>query len=180
MLLSPFNRPPKHNQCLRTSECVRLRARRRQVCGFYLPGEIFGLEAGEDHSSSAEAITATTVAVLKRQTVVTMAQRDGDVARHLWNVTARELSRAQQHALLLIKTAQQRVAAFLLDMAERLSAGRAIELPMSRQHIADYLGLTMETVSRILTLLEGAAAIELPACRRVIVRNRSALVELNA
>ena len=85
----------------------------------------------------------------------------------------------QDHILLLIKTAQERVASFLLEMAERCRRGNAIELPMSRQDIADYLGLTIETVSRTLTQLENAAAIELPTSRRIVLRNRAALGRLN-
>jgi CRP-like cAMP-binding protein len=64
-------------------------------------------------------------------------------------------------------------------MAARLPAGNAIELPMSRQDIADYLGLTIETVSRTLTSLESAAAIEVPTSRRIVLRNRSALIRMN-
>ena len=82
--------------------------------------------------------------------------------------------------LLLIKTAQERVAGFLLEMAERAAAGNEVDLPMSRQDIADYLGLTIETVSRTLTLLENAAAIELPTSRRIVLRDRAALRRLNA
>jgi CRP-like cAMP-binding protein len=86
----------------------------------------------------------------------------------------------QDHILLLIMTAQERVVGFLLEMADRVSGGNAVELPMSRQDIADYLGLTIETVSRTLTHLENAAAIELPTSRRVVLRNRTALNRLNA
>ena len=81
--------------------------------------------------------------------------------------------------MLLVKTAQERVASFLLEMARRMPAGDAIELPMSRQDIADYLGLTIETVSRTLTHLENTAAIELPSSRRIVLRNRKALGRLN-
>jgi CRP-like cAMP-binding protein len=65
-------------------------------------------------------------------------------------------------------------------MAERVSTGNAVELPMSRQDIADYLGLTIETVSRTLTQLEKLAAIQLPSSRRIVLRNRSALSQLNS
>lgn len=153
---------------------------RRQISGFHLAGDIFGLEAGEEHTFSAEAISEATVLVVKRSAVTGLAQRDGDIARQLWNLTARELHRAQEHMLLLIKNAQERVAAFLLEMAERVPAGNAVELPMSRQDIADYLGLTIETVSRTLTQLEASAAIELPSSRRVVLRNRGALCRLSA
>jgi CRP-like cAMP-binding protein len=81
--------------------------------------------------------------------------------------------------MLLVKTAQERVVSFLLEMAARTPTANAVDLPMSRQDIADYLGLTIETVSRTLTHLESAAAIELPSSRRVVLRNRSALGRLN-
>ena len=153
---------------------------RRQVGGFYLPGNIFGLEAGEEHAFSAEAITECKVLVIKRSALIALAGRDHEVARQLWTLTGGELRRVQDHILLLIKSAQERVASFLLEMAERGSAGNAVELPMSRQDIADYLGLTIETVSRTLTHLENASAIELPSSRRIVLRNRSALSRLNA
>ena len=85
----------------------------------------------------------------------------------------------QDHILLLIKTAQERVAGFLLEMAERIKSATEIELPMSRQDIADYLGLTIETVSRTLTILENSAAIALPSSRRIVLRNPAALRRLN-
>jgi CRP/FNR family transcriptional regulator, nitrogen fixation regulation protein len=153
---------------------------RRQIGAFYMPGDVFGLETGDDHTFSAEAIADAKVLVIKRSALVALAQHDGEVARQLWALTGRELSRVQDHILLLIKTAQERVAGFLLEMADRVSNGNSVELPMSRQDIADYLGLTIETVSRTLTTLENAATIELPSSRRIVLRNRSALNRLNA
>ena len=85
----------------------------------------------------------------------------------------------QQRTLLLTKTAQERLAGFLLEMAERSLGGNAIDLPMPRQDIADYLGLTIETVSRTLTSLESCAAIEAPSSRHIVLRNRSALNRMN-
>ncbi len=152
---------------------------RRQVGAFYLPGDVFGLEIGDEHTFSAEAITDSSILVVKRSAVIAQAARDNGVARELWAATARELRRTQDHLLLLIKNAQERVAAFLLEMADRSQAGGAIELPMSRQDIADYLGLTIETVSRTLTHFETAAAIELPRSRRIVLRNRVALRAMN-
>jgi CRP/FNR family nitrogen fixation transcriptional regulator len=153
---------------------------RRQIGSFYLPGDVFGLEFGDEHAFSAEAVTKTEVLVAKRSALVALAACDSEVARELWTLTGRELARAQEHIVLLIKTAQERVAAFLLEMAERRPAGDTIELPMSRQDIADYLGLTIETVSRTLSALENEAAIELPNSRRVVLRNRPALRDINA
>jgi CRP-like cAMP-binding protein len=153
---------------------------RRQIGEFYLPGDIFGLEVGNDHAFSAEAIADAKVLVIKRSAVEALAARDNDVARQLWATTGRELQRVQDHILLLIKTAQERVAGFLLEMADRIKASNELELPMSRQDIADYLGLTIETVSRTLTSLENASAIALPTSRRVVLCNRAALRKLNA
>jgi CRP-like cAMP-binding protein len=152
---------------------------RRQIGAFYLPGDMFGLEIGEEHTFSAEAVSDSKVLVIKRGAVVGLAARDNDVAHQLWTLTGRELQRVQDRILLLVKTAQERVVSFLLEMAARMSTSNAVELPMSRQDIADYLGLTIETVSRTLTHLELAAAIELPSSRRIILRNRAALGQLN-
>lgn len=153
---------------------------RRQIGAFYLPGDIFGLEVEDEHAFSAEAITDVRVLVIKRSAVMALAARDHDIARQLWTLTGRELHRVQDHILLLIKTAQERVAGFLLEMADRVSGGNAVELPMSRQDIADYLGLTIETVSRTLTQLENAAAISVPSSRHIVLRNRAALTRMNA
>jgi CRP-like cAMP-binding protein len=152
---------------------------RRQVGGFYLAGDIFGLEFADEHTLSAEAITDAKVLVVKRSAITALAGRDASVARQLFTLTGRELHRVQDRILLLIKSAQERVASFLLEMSERVCGANAIELPMSRQDIADYLGLTIETVSRTLTALEDSAAIEVPTSRRILLRNRPALNRMN-
>ena len=149
---------------------------RRQVGGFYLPGDIFGLEFADEHTLSAEAISDAKVLVVKSSALSALAARDPSVAQQLFALTGRELHRVQDRILLLIKNARERVASFLLEMAERASENNTIELPMSRQDIADYLGLTIETVSRTLTSLETASAIEVSASsRRIVLRNRAAL-----
>jgi CRP/FNR family transcriptional regulator, nitrogen fixation regulation protein len=153
---------------------------RRQIGGFYLPGDIFGLEIGKEHQFSAEAINGVTVLVVRRSAIVSLAEHDCEAARELWSFTGRELKRVQEHTLLLVKNAQQRVASFLLEMSKRLAATDAIELPMSRQDIADYLGLTIETVSRTMTQLVSEQAIGLPSSRRIVLRNAGALRSLNA
>jgi CRP/FNR family nitrogen fixation transcriptional regulator len=152
---------------------------RRQLGGFYLSGDMFGLEPGDEHTFSAEAIADSKVLVIKRGAVLARAERDSELARELWTLTAQELRRSQDHVMLLIKSAHERVATFLLEMAERVSDNSAIELPMSRQDIADYLGLTIETVSRTLSHMEDLAIIEV-ASRRIVLRNRTALARLNA
>jgi CRP/FNR family nitrogen fixation transcriptional regulator len=108
------------------------------------------------------------------------AEHERDLSRQLWTLTVRELQRIQQHSMLLIKSAEERVAGFLLEMAGRSPAGAAIDLPMCRQDIADYLGLTIETVSRTFTQLVQSDTIALETSRRILFRNRAALDRLNA
>lgn len=153
---------------------------RRQIGGFYLPGEIFGLEAGDDHTFSAEAVVDSKVLVVKRTSVMGLAARDAEIASQLWSMTARELQHTRNHIMLLIKTARERVAGFLLEMASRQSATNEIDLPMSRQDIADYLGLTIETVSRTLSQLENLEAIAVSKSRHILLRNRGALSRMNS
>jgi CRP/FNR family nitrogen fixation transcriptional regulator len=153
---------------------------RRQIAAFHLPGDLFGLEMGDTHACSAEAIARSVVIVIKRSSVLGLAKRDPEVARQLWQLTASELRRSQNHIMQLVRSAPERIAAFLLEMAERSHDGDTVELPMSRQDIADYLGVTIETVSRTLTHFEQERTIELLSSRRIVLRNRSALTLLNA
>ena len=123
---------------------------------------------------------ASSSAFFKRSAVLALSARDPDAARELWEMTARELQRAHDHMLLLIKSAQERVASFLMEMAGRGCGTDEVALPMSRQDIADFLGLTIETVSRAIGQLEHAHAIALPSSRRIALRNRAMLSRLTA
>src|SRR6266699_1876402 len=98
---------------------------RRQIGAFHLPGDIFGFETGDEHTLSAEAITDCKITVIKRSTVMALAARDNEVARQMWALTARELQRVQEHSLVLIKSAEERVAGFLLEMADRVPSSGA-------------------------------------------------------
>jgi CRP/FNR family nitrogen fixation transcriptional regulator len=137
---------------------------RRQIGAFYLPGEIFGLETDEAHAFSAEAIGDSQVLVVKRSAFLSRATRDCAMVTEIWTQTMTHLQRARNHMLLLgRKNAQERIATFLLDMAERLSLSGEVELPMSRQDIADYLGLTIETVCRVLSDLKRTRLVAFPS-----------------
>jgi CRP/FNR family transcriptional regulator, nitrogen fixation regulation protein len=150
---------------------------RRQISAFYFPGDIFGLELGDEHAGSAEAVTECELALVRRSAVASRIEEDCAAARELWTVTSSELERARSHLLLLgRKTAAERVASFLLDMAGRQPDSNEVRIPMSRTDIADYLGLTIETVSRTLSHLERAGTIALPSVRQIILRRRAALV----
>ena len=127
---------------------------RRQIGAFHLAGDIFGLENGSDHRFTAEAIVDTTVRLIKRRSLEMVAESDAVVSRNLLSMTTSNLQHAEDHMLLLgRKTSLERVAAFLLEMDKRLTAAGIMALPMSRRDIADYLGLTLETVSRALSRL---------------------------
>lgn len=153
---------------------------RRQILAFHFPGELFAVSSGGQHESSAEALCDSEVLMVKRSVMLAGAARDVGLARELWHITALALERSQDHALLLIKSAKERVASFLLEMSGRLSKAGAVDLPMSRQEIADYLGLTIETVSRTLTQLKSTAAIKLIASRRIALSDRDTLFDLNS
>jgi len=153
---------------------------RRQISAFYLPGDVFGFEAGDAHHSTAEAISEVHILVVKRSSVLARAEHEKSLAKQLWMLTVRELQRVQQHSLVLIKNAEERVAGFLLEMAGRNASQAAVELPMSRQDIADYLGLTIETVSRTFTHFVQSGVIALETSRRIRFCNRAALNRLNA
>jgi len=154
---------------------------RRQVNAFYLAGEMFGLEAGESYHFCAEAIVASQLVVVRRDTLRQHIVSRPELIRDLWRVTASELERAQAHCVLLgRKSAIERVASFLISMNKRTRGGDAIELPMSRQDIADFLGLTIETVSRTMTQLEEQKLIDMPSARRILIRDRRPLAALDA
>jgi CRP/FNR family nitrogen fixation transcriptional regulator len=127
---------------------------RRQIGAFHLVGDIFGLENGAVHRFTTEAIVDTTVRLMKRCSLEHVAESDPLVALDLLNMTTSNLRHAEDHMLLLgRKTSLERVAAFLMEMDRRQTAAGVLALPMCRRDIADYLGLTLETVSRALSRL---------------------------
>jgi CRP/FNR family nitrogen fixation transcriptional regulator len=156
---------------------------RRQIDAFHLRDDIFGLEAGSEHRFSAEAISDATVVAYRRSRLGTLTQDDPSFRDRIMTATLHSLERAQDHMLLLgRKTAQEKLASFLLDMAQRLSKDdEHFELPMQRADIADHLGLTIETVSRTLTQFVRSGLIRLlPAGRSIGLCNKMALRGLNA
>jgi CRP/FNR family nitrogen fixation transcriptional regulator len=155
---------------------------RRQINAFHLCGDIFGLENGNNHRFTAEAIVDTTVRLMKRVSLAHVAETDATVARDLLNMTANCLRHAEDHMLLLgRKTSLERVAAFLLEMDGRLTAAGIMALPMCRRDIADYLGLTLETVSRALSALhdEGILGFIGQTQRQIVLLDRPKLAALD-
>jgi CRP/FNR family nitrogen fixation transcriptional regulator len=145
---------------------------RRQIVEFHLPGDLFGLDGDVRHNLGAEAVCETAVQIVRRETYL---GDQGEGQPGAMAALLKTFQRTQDHLLLLGRhTACERVASFLLDFQRR--TGQAIlELPMSRQDIADYLGLTIETVSRTISQLQQASLIDLLSSRKVILRSAAAL-----
>lgn len=160
------------------SGCVRSYATRengeRQLIAFHMPGDCFGLEGRDLHTMSAEATTDSTILIIKRKALLARKD-DASMVRYLLELTADELRRTQRHNLLLLKGAQERVIGFIIEMKERGHSESEIALHMTRRDIADYLGLTIETVSRTLSRLEAESAISLPTPWRIVLHDPAAL-----
>jgi len=141
---------------------------RRQISAFHTAGDMFGFEVDDVHHASAEAVVPVKVVAYKWQSLLAAGAHSMSLVRDLLNLTMIGLRHTQDHLLLLgRKNALERVAAFLIEMAERTNAGPVLELAMARHDIADYLGLTLETVSRMFAELKELGAIKLEGARRV-------------
>jgi CRP/FNR family nitrogen fixation transcriptional regulator len=148
---------------------------RRQIAGFYFTGDIFGLENAKKQNVAAQAITDAKVRIFKKRALTELASTNREVAVQLLARTARELARKQDHLLMILSTtAEERIIYFLIDMVQRASPrdDNLIALPMSRRDIGDYLGLTIETVSRTLWDLERRGAIEIKGYHSIALRNQ--------
>ena len=144
---------------------IKLTNGRRQIGAFYFPGDIFGLEPSLRYRWSANAIVkATTVRRVKRKALLRKAETNSSFARGVRSIAERDLLHAEDHRILLGRlTARERVAAFFLQMNNRIGVNGEIELPMSRTDIGDYLGLTIETVSREISKLSDEGVLRRPA-----------------
>jgi CRP/FNR family nitrogen fixation transcriptional regulator len=161
--------------------CKFLSDGRRQIDAFHVEGDIFGFEAGDEYRLSAEAVSDCTVISYRRRSVERLAANNDALSKQLFSYAMRNMARAQDHSLLLgRKSAVEKVVAFLMEWADRSSHIGAITLAMTRQDVADYLGLTIETVSRTLSQLERDSMIELCTARQIHFKNPAALRTLNA
>jgi CRP/FNR family nitrogen fixation transcriptional regulator len=161
--------------------CQFLSDGRRQIDAFHLPGDVFGFEAGATHRLSAEAVSECTIVAYRRRGMESVIASDDRIARLFFSHAMTCLEQTREHCLLLGRgSATQKIAAFLLEMAERGESDTVVELAMSRQDIADYLGLTIETVSRTLSQMERDGTIGLQTTRKLVLKNRRALRDLNA
>jgi CRP/FNR family nitrogen fixation transcriptional regulator len=153
-----------------------LRDGRCQIIAFHLPNDLFGFDFSDTHTVTVEAIAKTDVIVASRRELVRQATAHADVAEQFWRLTARQLDRADNYLLSLgRRTATERVAAFLIEMDDRIGGKEILPLPMSRTDIGDHLGLTIETVSRTLNALHSKGIIEAAGTRDIVLRDRKRL-----
>ena len=153
---------------------------RRQINSFHLPGDMFGFENGATHRFSAEALVETRARKMTRSGLLdAMASQKGSTTKLLSLIT-QSLQHAETHMLLLgRKTAVEKVAAFLLEMDDRLDHPNVMILPMSRRDIADYVGLTLETVSRAFSALRDERLLRFVETkqRQLVILNRLGLAQ---
>jgi CRP/FNR family transcriptional regulator len=145
---------------------------RRQITGFLFEGDFLGLAIADVYAYSAETLTDTTLCRFSRTGLGDMMGRLPKLERELLKLSSNELTQAQDHLMLLgRKTAMERLTTMLLKLAERIgqrdNGGWTLKLPMIREDLADYMGLTTETVSRTLTRLRDQDVIETPDLRLI-------------
>lgn len=137
---------------------------RRQIVGFLLQGDFLGLALSDRYAFCADAVEPVAACRFARGAFVALTEEKPHLLRRLHGAATHELALAQDHMVLLgRRTAEEKIAAFLVglrDRRRRLGGGAVtIPLPMTRADIADYLGLTIETVSRTISKLARAKAI---------------------
>lgn len=156
---------------------------RRQITGFLHPGDFLGLASSGGYSYGAEAATEAELCRFPRPRLEALFERYPGMEKRLFKFANDELAAAQDQMLLLgRKTAIEKIASFFLNLAEKAKkrnlSGDTVSLQMNRSDIADYLGLTIETVSRTMTRLKHEGVVDLPSPREVRLLRRERLEEL--
>lgn len=146
---------------------------RRQITSFCYAGDVFGLEPGDEHEVYAESVDGAGVRVLRPANAAGFAHK-------LLNLALRRFASMQSHLVLLGRlSANQKMASFLSDLLERQDSDDMIHLPMQRSDIADYLGITFETVSRVLRVLRDKGIVRVTSVDRIEVLDAVALRNLS-
>lgn len=156
---------------------------RRQVISFAFPGDLIGFGHGPEYRFDCEALSNARVQVIPRMSFLSAARERPDLGERLLEIAASQVAGMQDHSMLLgRKTAAERIATFLVELVERSGqeedAPVRLQLPMTRADIADYLGLTVETVSRNITKLKVKRIISLPSLGMVTVLDLDRLRDL--
>jgi CRP/FNR family nitrogen fixation transcriptional regulator len=147
---------------------------RRQITSFCLAGDVFGLEDGDEHEFCAESVDGAGIRTLR-------PANSSGFAQSVLSLALRRFAQMQKHVLLLGKmSANEKMAKFLIDLMDRQGADNIIDLPMQRNDIADYLGITFETVSRVLKVLKDRHIIRLNTVSQIELLDADALIDLAA
>jgi len=157
---------------------------RRQVTGFLFSGDFLGLANSENYIYSSESVTDVALCKFSRTDLDALMEKAPQMEKRLLGMARYELAEAQDQILLLgRKTAKERIASFILMLSERAvrrgEIDNPVSVPMSRNDIGDYLGLTTETVSRTLTRLRSSGAIAMESDRKITLIDRDALQDIS-
>jgi CRP-like cAMP-binding protein len=158
--------------------CKHTQDGRRQITDFLLPGNLFGIIDRGEYGFSAEAVTAVILIAYPRSQIDRLSATKPEVVSRIFAVLTDQFMTMQQHLVVLgCRSAKERVAAFLVRLADRSHAGRGarLELPMGRQDIASHLGLTIETVCRALSELKREDSVIIPNLNQIVLKNLEAL-----
>lgn len=156
---------------------------RRYIVDFLMAGDLMGFIESADHPASVEAVTPVTLTAWPRSAFDRLIRENADARSQLLCHLSADLLTAHQHLFVLgCQKARERVASFLLRLADRMDLGQGarLDLPMCRQDIADHLGLTVETICRVFSALKARSVIQLPCCGQVILRDIAMLRALAA
>jgi len=152
---------------------------REQIVGVVYPSDFIGRPFGKESPHSVTALTDASLCVFGRTAFDRFAREHEEVGHALLERTLAELDRARHWMLLLgRKSAGERVASLIVEIADRTGSAGVVDLPLSRQQMADVLGLTIETVSRALTRLKRAGIISLPGLRQLVIEQPGQLREI--
>jgi len=160
--------------------CKTFRDGSRSVAAFHLPGEFIGWNGDLKHSFATEAATDTMVLFFKKNALLSLASRDTQIAKFLLAETINELERAREYSLLITRKSKYRVAAFLTQLSRRAGTSKDLDLHISRQDIADHLGIRIETLSRIITAFERLGIISRVSQRGLTLQNLRSLMQIVA
>lgn len=150
----------------------------RSIVTFYFPTEFFGLADHRTHLLTMEASADANILFFKRSALFSMAKRESQIADFLLTTTLTELRRTQKYSLQISRSAKGRVASFLVDLSKRMRTQTCLDLPMSHKDIADHLGMTIETLSRIITQMENSGVIARGRSHDLILNNLQALAQM--
>ena len=152
---------------------------RRAIIGFIYPGDVLGVSFRHRSLFTADAVTAVKVRRLSRGRFLSLVNESPDLQSQLFALLCDKMSAAHDQMLLLgRKSAEERVVSFLLAIHHKCGEGAEIEVPMSRLDMADYLGLTIETVSRMMTSLVRRGLIHATGRHRIALSKLSALRDI--